>query len=173
MAQFPPLRAFVPSGLAGLVMIGVVSYTVFAAVPAIRQTRERLDNDRASIALIRQQQSNLDVLSRNLSDIQTRQEAVDAEMWRFTAEDAFFTWFDQLMADHHLNSDLPVLADAVPGSTAVQRAATLTMTGKMNDVLAAVAKLQIHQPLMAVQRLTFTPAETGAQATIQALTLWR
>ncbi len=173
MAQFSALRSFTPTGLAGLVMIGAMSYTAFVALPAIDQTREQLDNDRASIALIQQQQSNLEVLSRNLSDIQARQETMDAEVWSFTAEDAFFTWFDQLVADHRLNSDPPVLADAVPGSTAVQRAATLTMTGKTNDLLAAVAELQTHQPLAGIQRLTFAPASAGAQATIQALTLWR
>lgn len=172
----PSLQAktYLVSLVAAIVTIGALVYGALFTIPALRSIRTQIDNDRAAEAVIVQQQSNLKVLSQNLEEINDQQAALDAEVWSFATEDAFFTWFDGLVSAHHLSADDMTLADAVPGSAIVNRALSVKLRGTGADLLGAITDIQARHPLVAITHVALTPGEAATiSLELQATTLWR
>ncbi|MBI5466653.1 MAG: hypothetical protein HY975_00345 [Candidatus Kerfeldbacteria bacterium] len=167
-------KTYLASFTAAVVTVAALVYGAVFLIPGLQAIRTKIDNDRAAEAVIVQQQSNLKLLSQNLEEIKDRQGKLDAETWSFTTEDAFFTWFDGLVSANHLAADEMTLADAVPGTALVNRSLSATLTGSGANLLAAVSAIQQHQPLVAINAITMTPAESQLVSIhLQAVTLWR
>lgn len=162
----------------GLTLLGAVGGTavnVFYLIPTIHSLRTSIDNDRASIILAQQQQSNLDKLGRDLDSIKEKQVDLEKNIWHFLNEDAFFQTFETLGKKKEVTYDAPNISDATPNGTLLTRTVTIKIQGPLESCLAAIADIQHVTPLIAIRHLTVTGAATDqtVKITIEAVTLWQ
>lgn len=168
-------RSLTTLGVIGLVLVGLTVYAFVWLSPALNSIRVELDNDRASSALIQQQQSNLDQLRRDLQDITDKQKELEKNVWTFQAEDAFFTSLESLAKANRVTLDAPNIADVTPNGTILVRAVDLHFQGSLANVLAAVTAVQHATPLLAIQRVDLTsgPSSGTVDAHVAITSLWK
>lgn len=157
--------------LTGVLIVG----DVLIALPKVHQFRKLIDNDRASIIIIQQQQSNLTKLSKDIDTIREQQAELDQHVWSFENEDDFFNLVTQRAADNHLTLTTPTIADATPNGTLLQRAGVLIFTGTTANLLSVITTLQHESRLIIIKKITLTPATTSDTATAKLTftTLWK
>lgn len=158
-----------------LLSVGCVGVTVFWLFPTMHTLRTRIDNNRATIATIQQQQSNLTQLSNDIDRIRSQQTDLEQHVWLFEREDDFYAALDAAVTANHLTSSTPSLADATPTSTLVTRPGLLTLTGTPTNIFAALTELQHQSRLIVIQKLALEPAVTADSvvAKINFTTLWK
>ncbi len=171
------LRGHLTIGLmiAVVIAVGAALADTLWLMPQLHRLRQNIDNDRASAALIIQQQSNLDQLGRDLSAIQTKQADLEINFWTFLKEDDFFSMVDATASKRRVIIDAPSIADATPTGAVLPRPVSLKIHGSLADVLPTINDLQSQTPLIAFQQLSLTGdvASGGVTAAIQATTLWK
>lgn len=161
--------------ITGLITAGSVAFSVLWLIPKLHALRVSIDNDRATTALVQQQQSNIDKLSQDLDSITKKQKALENDVWQFLSEDSFFTFIDTVAKHNAITIDTPAIADATPNGTILTRSVTLTLRGGQTKVLSAVSEIQSHTPLIALQRFDLKGGAStdSVTATITAVTLWK
>jgi hypothetical protein len=150
----------------------VFGYILFIQLPVLHVTRDTIDNTRANRELTIEQQSNLQVVTADLAQREDELTQLGQEIWKFTAEDDFYKYIDQLSARTNTQVDLQSLADAVPGSQPIERSAIIKISGAVAPIWRAVNDLQSHQPLLAINSLTLTGAGSVITAEILLSTIW-
>lgn len=158
----------------GLAAIGLVSYLWLSVLPDLQVRRQAIDNDRTTISLLEQQQSNLTSLRRDLDDLRQQQTTLDENIWVFDKEDEFFRLWNDLAAAHGVTIDQPQAADITPDGTILARPLTVMIHGTFSAVMDTLQDIQRYKPALAINAVTLTPATASTiTATIGIDTLWR
>lgn len=168
-------RTMISISTLAIILIGLTVYAFLFLLPQLRETRVVIDNDRAATILIEQQRSNLDQLSQDLQAITTKQSELEQSVWSFATEDTFFTYLTSVTAKNKVSLGTPVVADATPTGSILSRAITIPLEGSLSNVLAVVADIQSHNPLIAIGNLEIAPGDTSSTvaATLTGSTLWK
>lgn len=161
--------------VASVIIIGSVIVNIFWIVPQFHILRTSIDNNRASIALAKEQQSNLDKLSRDLDSIKQKQTGLEEQEWKFINEDQFFQFFETLGKTKDLTIDAPNISEATPDGTVLTRTVSIKLQGPLATCLNAVTTIQKSVPLIAILRLTVSAGQTAdtVSTNIEATTLWQ
>jgi hypothetical protein len=161
--------------VASVIIIGSVIVNVFWFVPQLHVLRTNIDNNRASIALAKEQRSNLDQLSRDLDSIKQKQTSLESQEWQFLNEDQFFQFFETLGKTTDLTVDAPNISEATPDGTVLTRTVSIKLLCPLATCLDAVTKIQKSVPLIAILRLTIGAGKTTGMVSmdIEATTLWQ
>lgn len=155
--------------------VGQVSFDTLWLIPRLHQLRVTVDNDRASAALITQQQANLLQLRQDLAGIEIKQADLEKNIWTFAAEENFFSTFDGIAKQRQVAIDAAAIADATPSGKILSRLVTLKMHGPPVDVLAAINDTERLQSLVAIQKISLSRGTTAGDmaAAVSAVTLWK
>ncbi len=164
-------------GQLSLLVLGVLllaAGNIFYFIPQIHTLRQAIDGDRASTAIVKQQQSSLAQLSRDVESIKTKQTEMNTHVWLFIKEDDFFTFIAEVTKSKSVTIADPNIADATPTGAILPRTVSFTITGSLTNALAAVTELQKHTPLIALQQLSVA-AGKGDQVNVvvTGTTLWK
>lgn len=158
----------------GLVTIGAVAYILLVQLPTVKANRITIDLHRAAVVVAEQRANNLEDVSKQLTDVTSQQQALDAEIWKFSDEEHFFELWADLARKAGVNIADPVVTDATPSAQPVARGVSVTVTGSLNNVLAAITSIQQLQPSLAIKAIIFSPSTISGQtvAQIDATSLW-
>lgn len=165
----------ISTSVIGILIFGGVMASILWIVPQLHTLRTNIDNNRASMALAKEQQSNLDKLSRDLDSIKEKQAGLEAQEWKFVNEDLFFQFFETLGKTEDLSVDAPSISEATPDGTVLTRTVSIKLRCPLDTCLAAVSKIQQSVPLIAILRLTVGTSKTigNVSMAIEATTLWK
>jgi hypothetical protein len=161
--------------VACVIIIGSVVANIFWIVPQLHVLRTNIDNNRASIALAKEQRSNFDQLSRDLDSIKQKQTGLESQVWQFINEDKFFQFFETLGKTKDLTVDAPNISEATPDGTVLTRTVSIKLQCPLATCLDAVTTIQKSVPLIAILRLTVGAGQTTGTVSmdIEATTLWQ
>lgn len=158
-----------------ILVLAAAAIDTFWIVPKLQHLRVNIDNDRASKAVIIQQQSNVEQLTKDLASIQTQQVELETQLWTFLKEDTFFSTIENLAKAKNVTIDTPAVADATPTGAILPRAVTVIIHGKLERVVTTVTALQSLKPLFAMQQLSIVPDDEpgDVKVTLTVATLWK
>lgn len=161
--------------IVSIFVVGGVIANILWVVPQLHILRTNIDNNRASMALAKEQQSNLDKLSRDLDSIKEKQVALELNEWKFINEEQFFQFFETLGKTKDLTVDAPNISEATPDGTVLTRTVSIKLQGPLDTCLTAVSKIQNSVPLIAISGLTLGTSKTTGTVSlaIEATTLWQ
>jgi hypothetical protein len=163
-----------------LSVLGTLSATSVLAttlwlIPKYHALRITIDNDRASAAVIAQQQSNLNQLAQDVASIKEKQQELETYVWSFAQEDTFFSRIESLGKAGQVTIDPPRVADATPTGTILTRATTITIHGTVAKALAAISPIQQLSPLMTINKVSVATDTQPGQVliTLTGTTVWK
>ncbi len=156
-------------------VLAIVVFDIFWLAPSFQTLRTSIDSDRASRALIIQQQSNITQLTQDLETIQNQQRELETQIWSFSTEDSFFSQFEDLSKTSKVVIDAPIIADATPTGSILTRVVSISIHGRPNGALQAVRAVQSIKPMIAINHLKMAPHSNPGEVTItvDATTLWK
>ena len=167
-----PLVATVIFGLIAIVCLFVMQ---ILTLPKLKETRATIDRVRANVILTQRRQANIQAVKRDIESLQEQEATLNKELWSFKDEDAFFNFWDGLVSKHKVTIDVPTIADAIPREQPIERAATITIDGSLENIMAVIQEAQKHQPLIVMDSINLGPNKDNTQtvATISTRTLWK
>ncbi len=167
-------RMIAMAAICGFVTVGSLAATFIFELPAAAKHRLAIDNARATILLETQRLQNVQAAAKQLAALHDQQTVLDAQIWKFSNEESFFSLWTDLAHQTGTKIDDPVVADATPGTAPVKRSVDLTVTGPANNVMAALVAIQRLTPLVAMRTVVLAPGTASGQvaATITASTIW-
>ncbi len=172
MTISPRQRILTTFALFSFLVLATFAFLYLWMFPRLHELRQELDNQRATFAALEEQQSNLQALKQEADQIDTYTKMLDAEVWSFTKEDAFYDQLSRIVAAHDCSMDDPIVSDAIPGSKVLSRSVTLSVRGSTTNVQLVIADLQKLQPVFAIQTLSLS-GDTTSVLKITATTLWQ
>lgn len=172
----PPLqRTTFITGISSLLILGSVAYLFLSIGPALKTTRQDIDDRRATIIVISQERSNLQSLSHDIDNVKSQQADLDRHIWSFLDEDKFFSLWSSLATDNHVAIDQPNIADTTPTHQPISRAVTLHISGTLPNILTAINAIQKIEPVIFIMKVAIKNGATLASvlATVEAQTVWQ
>lgn len=166
-------RAKIITITAAVIALGGLLIAELRLTPGLIVQRQNIDDQRASLAVSEQAQSNLEQLLQSIEDTKTQQTEVNAHLWSFAIEEQFYKLWPDLAVKHRVTIDEPKVAEVTPTNQPLIRAVTVVISGPVDNVMTALDAVQKIEPLIVIEKINLKYVSGGLAASVDAQTLWQ
>lgn len=142
---------------------------------ALNQARAEIDTTRLTIASLEKQQANLETVQREFTALQAAERSLQARYVQTKQSIDLFNTIDELFAQTRVSDGQLRLDSPSPNAEHQLTGAHLTFSATYAELITFIRQLNTIEPLVRIQSLAITGADTGDQltVTIDAAIPWR
>ena len=175
MASSLSRRPMIMTVVCGALAIVSMAYCLALGIPKLQAQRQDIDDHRASIEVVQQEQSNFQNLSRDIQQIKDQQTDLNKFVWSFAEEERFFSLWSAIADAQNVSIANPDVADVTPNGQILERSATVHVVGPLPAVLDTLDAIQKIQPLVFIKQVTLNNGlnASSSDATVETEMLWQ